>query len=431
MKSLLVGVGKSDLTPPVGVELCGYGVYRGRRNKGVHDRLYSRSLFLRVGEEAALLINNDLIGIDDETLRQTRELIETELGVDPDRVIVTCTHTHSGPATVPLVGWGEADEEYLEELPKRFLEGALRAKEKLREANAGFGRSRVKGVGFNRVLPNGSIDKEVRVLQLKDREKNPVATLFNHSCHAVSIDVRTEAGLYVSADWPGCAMNILTKKGAGEAFFLQGTCGDIDPKVVWRMRGFDAAEDVGRSVAKAVLRVLEGINLKDVGEMRVERRPLRLPLQEVTAKDVTDTLIAFLDQLEKKERGTIGELRPQVRFYRTYAEEMMEKIEAGLPDHLESEVQALRLDDVAMVFLPGEVFVEVGLKIMEGSPFRKTMVVGYSASYVGYIPTPIDYKLMGYASTKVPTILRNPPFVEDVSQVVVEEALNVLRRLVE
>ncbi len=429
MAGIKVGVGRSDVSPPLGVELSGYGYFKGRRNKGVHDRLYSRSLLLRAGDESAVLMNNDLIGVSEPTLAETRGLIEEGVGVDPDNVIVTCTHTHSGPATVPFIGVGEIDDDYLEGLPKRLLEGTLKANENLVEVKVGFGRSEVRAVGFNRVLPKGPIDREVRVLQIKDVKMNPVATLFNHSCHAVTIDVRTEDGLYVSADWPGYAMTILDRKGAGEAFFLQGTCGDIDPVVAWHMRGFDAAEEIGKKVAEAVLKSLEGVHLKEVEGLRVERRILRLPFQKLTMRDVAENLKDFLTQLEKNEKATVSELRPQIRFHRTYAEEMVTRLEAGLPNHIESEVQALALGGTAMVFLPGEVFVDVALKIMEGSPFKETMVAGYAANYVGYIPTTIDYELSGYASTRVPMLLKNSPFVNDVSQLVVTEALNLLHHL--
>ena len=51
------------------------------------------------------------------------------------------------------------------------------------------------------------------------------------------------------------------------------------------------------------------------------------------------------------------------------------------------QIQALRVGDVGMVGLPGEVFVEIGLEIKRRSPFDHTMVIELANDWVGYIPT--------------------------------------------
>lgn len=429
MTNLSLGIGVSDVSPPLGIELCGYGMYRGRRNRGVHDKLYSRSLILRTDDEVVILMNNDLIGLSDDILQDARKMIRRELGIKAENVIAACTHTHSGPATALLEGCGKMDDDYVKSLPEKFLESVSMAYNNLREAEVGFGKGEVKGVSFNRVIHGGPIDKEVRVLHFSDRKSKPIATLFNYSCHAVAVDVRTEDGFYVSADWPGYAMKFLEAKGMGKCFFLQGTCGDINPLVAWHMRGFDAAEETGKKVAREVLRVLNGIDVGDSKKIRVKRKTVRLPFRRIKMKDVAESLRKFLDQLEKREKTSIEELKRLVKFHRNYAECMMARIEEGLPDALETEIQAVKVDETALIFLPGEVFVELGLEIMKRSPFKNTMVVGYSNGYVGYIPTPHDYGMAGYASTMVPKILRNPPFIEDVGPLLVKESLDLLQRL--
>jgi len=52
------------------------------------------------------------------------------------------------------------------------------------------------------------------------------------------------------------------------------------------------------------------------------------------------------------------------------------------------EVQVFRLSDsVAVVGLPGEVFVDLGLAIKEASPFATTLVIELCQDAPGYIPT--------------------------------------------
>ena len=55
---------------------------------------------------------------------------------------------------------------------------------------------------------------------------------------------------------------------------------------------------------------------------------------------------------------------------------------------IELEAQAFRLSrDLAVVGLPGEVFVELGLEIKRRSPFATTLVIELCHDAPGYIPT--------------------------------------------
>lgn len=62
-----------------------------------------------------------------------------------------------------------------------------------------------------------------------------------------------------------------------------------------------------------------------------------------------------------------------------------------MPREVETEVQAFalrsELGDMAILGLPGEMFVEIGLRIKEGSPFRPTMIIELANDWVGYVPT--------------------------------------------
>ena len=68
------------------------------------------------------------------------------------------------------------------------------------------------------------------------------------------------------------------------------------------------------------------------------------------------------------------------------------------------EVQAFRLGErSALVALPGEIFVELGLSIKKKSPFPNTVVVELANDYPGYIPTRRAFAEGGYepANSKI------------------------------
>ena len=61
------------------------------------------------------------------------------------------------------------------------------------------------------------------------------------------------------------------------------------------------------------------------------------------------------------------------------------------------EVQVISLgDDLAWVSLPGEIFVELGLPIKAGSPFKQTMIAELANGSIGYVPTKVAYPQGNY-----------------------------------
>ena len=59
---------------------------------------------------------------------------------------------------------------------------------------------------------------------------------------------------------------------------------------------------------------------------------------------------------------------------------------------LEAEVQAIALsDDLAIVALPGEIFVELGLALKKTSPFKHTFIAELANGSIGYIPNRTAY----------------------------------------
>ena len=58
------GFGKSDLTPPLGTELTGYGYYLNRRAESLRDPLYARCVFAETENDRMLLISCELLGLN-------------------------------------------------------------------------------------------------------------------------------------------------------------------------------------------------------------------------------------------------------------------------------------------------------------------------------------------------------------------------------
>ena len=87
-------------------------------------------------------------------------------------------------------------------------------------------------------------------------------------------------------------------------------------------------------------------------------------------------------------------------------------------------LQAVRLGDTAVVAIPFETLVEIGLELKRRSPFRTTIVVGIANGYNGYLPPPNQHELGGYE-----TWLGTSRVQKDASVLIVDQLLDMLAEL--
>jgi hypothetical protein len=87
------------------------------------------------------------------------------------------------------------------------------------------------------------------------------------------------------------------------------------------------------------------------------------------------------------------------------------------------ELQAFKIGDGAVLALPGEVFLELGMEIRRRSPFKHTFVAELcNQEWIGYVPTPQAYGEGGYEPT---TSILKP----EAGFVLVNEAVGLLEEL--
>ena len=144
------GFAQIDITPPVGVELCGFGPFIRRRSNGVYEQLYAKAIAVEAGGNEAVIVSCDLIGLTGQLADEARSYTSYLTGVPVEAIMVCCTHTHSGPATVDLIGWGEQDQRYLATLPGKIAKAARMAHRNLTEAGMSIAEIVVDGFCYNR-----------------------------------------------------------------------------------------------------------------------------------------------------------------------------------------------------------------------------------------------------------------------------------------
>ncbi|MGB9717129.1 MAG: neutral/alkaline non-lysosomal ceramidase N-terminal domain-containing protein [Thermoproteota archaeon] len=424
------GASKKDITPPVGVKMGGFAArYKGA--EGVHDNLYTRVLYLEGRGGASLLIANDLLNVPDSLAAEVKRELAARLGLEENCILVSATHTHSGPSLPPDITAdvsGAGLGNYSSILLERMLAAALKSVEKARTAKLGWGVGRVI-VGFNRRSFSGPVDPDVSVLLVKDESGSPVASLVNYACHGV---VLGDTNYLISADYPGAvSRTIESMLNAGHvALFMNGADGDVNPVSSMGYAcpgGFEDVEAIGRVVAYAALNTMRFIKMEEEPVIRGFEKKVTLPLAELSeeaARRLVENQEKYVSEL--KARNADAETIMRNKAILNYYEKNLRMIrEMPMEKTVETTLQAFRIGGAALVGIPGEPLVEVGIRIKKGSPLSPTLIVSYANGYCGYIATSEAYEQGGYEVTPVWW----NRLAKGAAETLIEESVSLLKRL--
>ncbi|MBS7611989.1 hypothetical protein KEJ27_07300 [Candidatus Bathyarchaeota archaeon] len=406
-----VGYASSIVTPPVGVHLSGYAS-RVQPSENVHDNLMCRALYFEDDGEVFAIAVLDLIGVSFELLNDFQNLTSKMLNIDKSRLTIAATHTHAGP---------ELNQELSRYIARVAAGTVYMASRRLEEVQLYSGVGSAGAIIVNRRNPSsGLLDPRVHVVSFKYGSAYK-ALLVNFTCHAV---VMGHNNLQISADYPGALNRYVEILTGGSSLFVNGTCGDVNPltpktdltRVYDRSIGtFEDVEWMGRilaceSVKTAELSAFETPNLR--AKNSIVKVKIWKPLTVGEARQE-------LEALEKSKESSDA--------YRRYIVEAKIRVLEKFKDveYLDLPITVLTLSDsTALVMLPSEILVEVGLKIKESSPFKNTLVAGYCNGYLGYIPVEKAYDEGGYEATFPTCIVER-----GTGEKLIEESLRLLSRI--
>jgi hypothetical protein len=406
-----IGVASVEITPPLGTPMAGY--YHERGADGVLDPLYSKAMvFERDGVRAALVVL-DLISVTREITDGARAKVEKATGIPGGHVMISATHTHTGPElarhsqrVADMGGRNELALRYTESLPDRIAETVARANEQLQPARLSIGQGVCEDLAFNRryfmrdgtvgwnpgklnpniVMPAGPIDPEVGILYAEKPDANgpaqSIATFVNFAMHP-----DTTGGSKFSADWPGALARVLAGYHGEHHFTLvgNGTCGNInnyDFFWKWPNNGPGEQNRIGAILGASLFQAYKHLRPVADGPIRAGSETVELALPEFTPEQVAAA--REMAAATKDDHG--ANFMNLVRAYRIIDVADRE----GKPFAV--EIQAIAIgQDVAWLSLPGEVFVELGLAIKKRSPFPLTCIVELANENIGYIPDRRSY----------------------------------------
>jgi neutral ceramidase len=417
---LRVGVGRAVITPDTQpVWLSGYAA-RTVPSTGMIHHVWAKALALEdSGGSRTVIITADVLGLTREITSTVTARLAAKHGLQRRQIFFKSSHTHSSSVVWPnLSVCGDFTAEKLKHvveqnrvMTERIIEAADKAVADLAPAQLSRGRGKA-GFAINRrrreVAP---VDHDVPVLRVTAPDGTVRAVLFNYACHCTTL---TGGNLLINGDYAGFAMLELEEAfPESTAFFVQGCAADQNPDP----RGTEAhARQYGKELADAVKAVM-------AGDMRPVTGPLRAAFTETRLAFQPVPLETFREELVGKDV-----------FRQRRAKLMLEAYNMGNPvTSIPYPVQALSLgQDLAILFLSGEVVVDYALRVKREYPDLDLLVAGYCSEVPCYIPSRRVLAEGGYEADDSMIYYGKPgPFTEAVEETVfgaIREVMEVVRK---
>jgi hypothetical protein len=394
--ALRVGAAEVDITPPIGTPMCG-GI-KPRASEGIEDPLTAKALVLEAGGQRLAYVLLDLCALERSTGDAAVALASKRTGIPPQNILWAASHTHTGPYVIPFFGEGPSvvNADWLATLPGKFADAVEAASKRLRPAALSRTRGYCNNLGHNRRLrykdgreintwllhcgehdvqclgAAGPVDPEVGILCFDGDDGRPIAVLWHFTLHT-----NTNFGKRFSADYPAVVAARLRERFGPDviSLYMPGACADINTIV----RGHRAVGDILSDVILARL---------------TARKPLPGPV----------ALAAIKEDFTAEWRDLEPDQDPRIRSSQWPAaagDAFRKEVEIMRCMDRRSDrtvLQAWRIGDTGFASLPGELFVEYGLRIKEKSPFPWTYPLELGGDYIGYMVTPQAWKAGGYES---------------------------------
>jgi putative membrane-bound dehydrogenase-like protein len=371
-----VGVAKRDITPDYPIRLSGYG-NRRTESDGVAQRLWAKAL--AVGSDAdgpAVLVTVDNCGVPDGLTEEIARRLKQRGGIARERFALAFSHTHTGPCLTGAIPYlfstdiPEAHQEHIDRYTKELtdaLEGvALEALAARRPGRLAWAQGKAT-FAANRRTSGGPVEHDLPLLRVTDPDGTLRAVLVSYACHCTTLGGDFNQ---ICGDWAGYAQEHIEREHPDAVALVAIGCGaDANPQP---RTGLDLAERHGEEIAREVQRLLAGDFTPVSPKLTCRFQRVELPYQDLPTPDQWRERAA--------QGGPVG----------YHAAKMLERLERGekLPTQLSYPVQVWAFgDDLAMVFLGGEVVVDYSLRLKDEYDGSRLWVNSYSNAAPCYVPS--------------------------------------------
>lgn len=386
--ALSAGVARVDLTPPLAMKaaLGGYSARNARPAVGVHDRVFAKVLFVTDGTKRHATVTADVLGFP-PTFKPALVSRLKELGVTVDELLLLPSHSHTSidlmalnpNNTFAIPQIGVFHPELLQHTLERIAEAVRSAAASPVPVRLATGRVLLPGWNRNRRGLRAT-DPDLTVTRIDRVDGKPLAVLVNWTAHPTLLGPQD---MVFSGDWPGALQRTLEALIGGDVtvLYFNGAQGDQSPtpRLDEKVRGFEQVEAYGRDVALEAWKLWQTLRPAAADQLAFQVLTLDLPVRARHKEFMKDNV--FVKGL--LDRGF---------------EAMLEKLFPAT-----SHVHALRLGDLLVVGVPGEMQAELGQEIKrraaERTGMRFVVIGGLADEWISYILSEKEYERGGYEAT--------------------------------
>jgi hypothetical protein len=380
---LEAGAARAPLGVPAGAPLAGYGSLPRRLlfpdvldrhphafwlepSRGMRDTLAARALVLQSAGRRVAWVAVDLIAVD-HTFTADVEARLHAAGVPELTLIVSASHTHSGPGSFvdsALLGWLALDR--VDADVREALLGAVVAA--IRQADAARGPARLATASVTapplvRSRLRQPLDHEMLVVRVTGAQGEPIALLWNYAIHGTTLGARN---LLLSGDVMGEATARLERELAVPVLFVNGAVGDVSPAG----HGEGATVEIGAELALTAQAGWSSATPITRPTLAVGATTVALPPPRLSLRN------CLRGWAPRGAELPLGSVLPR-----------------------ETRLTAVAVGDTGWVTFPGELQTSLGREIKTAAgAVRHPLVAGLSNDYLGYFVTPDEYDQPTYVS---------------------------------
>ena len=401
---MLAGFAEREYTPAEGMVP---GQIKVGYAKGKRTPLMAHVAVMESKGIGAVLVSLDILFVSVEFAAKMRRRIGEVTGIPADRILIACSHTHTGCA-IDLDCWAfEGKAEYLDPVENAIMDALKEALERRAEVKMGvatgfdarFNFCRdffttegylVMNPGHHRadmlVKPFAAVDHSVNVMRFDDLDGKPLCFVVNYANHLDTGGGKPKEKSF-SADYAGY-MRLALQKEYGEdvtVLFLNGCCANVNhydykygsDRVGHCREGAFPSVEIGEGLAETIKNITPTLTTA-VGEHHIQgKSQMHVTARRSATRDQREWAKGFIEANAPVEND--GQLRSALlaKLYSTDP--------AALPKTVDLEIQVLQIGPWAIVGIPGEVYSNIGLKIKANSPFANTVVVELANGTHGYM----------------------------------------------
>jgi hypothetical protein len=351
---LTVGFGETDVTPELGkkdIFLAGFG--QNRKATKVHDPIMVRAVVLADGDAKIALVSVDVVGLFHPTVERIRERL-----VGFKYVLVSATHNHEAPDTLGL--WGPnplksgVDPDYLKKIEAGCIDAVKAADAARKPAVAKIGAASDASLIRDSRQPIVLHDELVALRFEDPKTGKPLGVLVQWNNHPEALDSRNTE---ITADFPYYVVKHLRESQGCPVAYFTGTVGGLMTTLRLTVKDengkeladgtFEKADRYGKLVAHLADKALKNAVPLSLTPFDTRTRAILIPVE--------NKLYHLAWQLGTLDRTMyVWDGKPTPR-------EFTATKDVKQPLAVKTEVGYLKLGDLEVAVIPGEIYPELVL----------------------------------------------------------------------